>query len=206
MWKWSSRHGGQELRVGSAGVPLALAKDVHRRVVVNREPPRKAWAELELSDEVGRRMTTLLRRHGLPSQKRLIVLSLNYPERTYAEIASAFSTSVDVVEECARLAPAIRHAEPLSTELWEDITEQDVQPQEVAARAGDVRSTWRGNELDEGPVPERVVAGAQGRASLGGSAARAGLRHSPRHQARPPGSQPKKGLLSDAGRRRSRGA
>jgi hypothetical protein len=69
------RLGGNELRVGSGGVPLAVAPVLHRRVVINQEPPRRVWGQLELSEEVGRRMTRLLRRHGLPSGKRLIVLS-----------------------------------------------------------------------------------------------------------------------------------
>jgi hypothetical protein len=195
--------GGNELRVGSSGVPLAVAQDLHRRVVVNREPPRKVWGDLELSEEVGKRMTMLLRRHGLPSSRRLIVLSLGYPERTHAEIAKAFSTTVDVVQECLRMAPALRRSEPLSTELWEDLNEEDVHPQEVAARAGEVRSTWRGNGLDQRPLSQRLAERAQGGAGVGGDAARPWARHGTRGQARPSRPQPQERLVPHSGRSRS---
>lgn len=199
------RLGGNELRVGSAGVPLAVAPALHRRVVINREPPRKVWGDLELSEEVGKRMTMLLRRHGLPSQSRLIVLSLGYPDRTHAEIAKAFAVTVDAVQECSHRAPALRHAEPLSTELWEDLTEEDVHPQEVAARAEEVRSTWRGNGLDERPLSQRFGERSQGGAGVGAGPARPWARHGARGEARPPRSQPSQRLLSDPGRSRSSG-
>lgn len=197
--------GGNELRVGSAGVPLAVAPALHRRAVINQEPPRKVWGDLELSEEVGRRMTTLLKRHGLPSTKRLIVLSLGYPDRTHAEIARAFATTVDFVQECSRTAASLRRSEPLSTELWEDLTESDVQPQEVAARAAEVRNTWRGNGLDERPLSERLGHRTQGGAGVGAGPARPWARHSTRGEARPPRSQPSQRLLSDPGRSRSGG-
>lgn len=192
--------GGNELRVGSAGVPLAVAPELYRRLVINGERPRKVWGDLELSEEVGRRMGALLRRHGLPSTKRLILLSIGYPERTYAEIAAAFRTSVDVVSEIARLGSSIRAAEPLSTELWEDIKEKDVHTAELAARAADVRSTWRGNGLDKGPVSERPGFRPQSGEGVGGAAARPWARYSSRGEARPAGPQSSEGLLPHAGR------
>ena len=198
--------GGSELRVGSAGVPLAVAPALHRRVLINREQPRKVWGDLELSEEVGKRMTMLLRRHGLPSNKRLIVLSLGYPDRTHAEIAKAFSCTVDVVQECERLAAAIRHSEPLSTELWEDLADEDVLPEEAAVRAAEVRRTWRGNGLDQRPLSERLKDSAPSGAGVGGDAARPWARYGSRGEARHARSQPKEGLLSDSGRGRSRAA
>lgn len=193
--------GGNELRVGSAGVPLTQARDLHRRVIINREQPRKVWGDLELSEEVGKRMTMLLRRHGLPSQERLIVLSLGYPERTFAEIASAFSVTVDYVQECESKAATIRRREPLSTELWEDLAEDDVHPHEAASRAADVRNTWRGNGLDQRPLSQRLAERAQGGAGVGGSCERPWARNGSRGEARPSRPQSAKGLLPDARRR-----
>lgn len=192
--------GGSELRVGSAGVPLAVAPALHRRVMINREPPRKVWGDLELSEEVGKRMTMLLRRHGLPSHRRLIVLSLGYPDRTHAEIAKAFSCTVDFVRQCSGMAAAIRHAEPLSTELWEDLADEDVHPEEVAARAAEVRRTWRGNGMDQRPLSERLKDRTPSGAGVGGDAARPWARYGSRGEARHARSQPKEGLLPDAGR------
>jgi hypothetical protein len=198
--------GGQELRVGSAGVPLAVAKILHRRVVINREQPRKVWEDLELSEAVGKRMTRLLKRHGLPSQKRLIVLSLGYPERTHAEIAKAFACTVDVVQACSGQAADLRRAEPLSTELWEDLTEKDVAPQEAAERAAAVRRTWRGNGLDQRPLSERLKDCAPGGAGVGGDATRPWARYGARGKARPARPQPKERLLPNAGRSSGRAA
>lgn len=198
--------GGSELRVGSAGVPLAVAPALHRRVLINREQPRKVWGDLELSEEVGKRMTMLLRRHGLPSHRRLIVLSLGYPDRTHTEIAKAFSCTVDFVQECSGMAAAIRHAEPLSTELWEDLADEDVHPEEMAARAAEVRRTWRGNGLDQRPLSERLKDRTPSGAGVGGGGPRPWARYGSRGEARHARSQPKEGLLPDAGRSRRRAA
>jgi len=187
-------------------VPLAVAPALHRRVMVNREQPRKVWGDLELSEEVGKRMTMLLRRHGLPSNKRLIVLSLGYPDRTHAEIAKAFSCTVDVVQECERMAAAIRHSEPLSTELWEDLAEEDVHPDEMASRAAEVRRTWRGNGLDQRPLSERLKDCAPSGAGVGGDAARPWARYGTRREARNARPQSAKGLLPNSGRGRGRAA
>ena len=157
--------GGEELRTGSAGVPLALAPDLHRTVIVNNQPPKKTAREMGLSVEVAARMVALMRKHGLPSTDRLITLSLGYPDRTYAEIAAAFRVTVDYVNDCVLRLSSIRRAEPLSTELWEDITEKTMSQDEIYARAAAVR---RRNELDKREVPSSPVRRTPGRASLGG--------------------------------------
>lgn len=196
--------GGSELRIGSGGVPLAVAPDLYRRVIVNREPPRKVYGDLELSGDVGKRMLALLRRHRLPSRERLIVLSLGYPERCHADIASAFKVTVDHVLQCEKNASSIRRSEPLSTELWEDITDDDLTQAEIAARAAHVRRT--NDAVVKGEVFERPWSRSQAGEGLGGHDAgrpRAGC--CPRREARPAGSQPQKGFLSDTGCSRSSG-
>lgn len=189
--------GGNELRIGSGGVPLAVAPDLYRRVIVNGEPPRKVYGDLELSGDVGKRMLALLRRHRLPSKERLIVLSLGYPERSHADIASAFRVTVDQVLQCEKNASSIRRNEPLSTELWEDITDDDLTQAEIAARAAHIRRM--NDAVVKGEVLERPWSRAQGREGVGDpSADRARPGRCERREARPAGSQPKEGLLSNA--------
>jgi hypothetical protein len=174
--------GGEELRTGASGVPLAVAEDLHRAVVINRQPPRLTARNLGLADDVALRMLTLIKRHGVPSVERRILLSVGYPERTHAEIAAAFRTTVDHVNEVVLRASSIRRAEPLSTELWEDITEKTMMPDEVYARAAEVR---RLNELDKREVPGGPGRSAPGRESLGGIGPRTRRRRSPRPQGCP---------------------
>lgn len=156
---------GDELRIGSAGVPLALAPDLYRTVVINRQPVKKTARILGLSSDVAMRMVALMKRHGVPSQDRLILLSVGYPDRTYAEIAAAFRVTVDHVNDCVLRMSSIRRAEPLSTELWEDITEQTMPQDEISRRAAEVR---RCNELDKREVPGRPVGRPPRGAHLGG--------------------------------------
>ena len=171
--------GGEELRTGASGVPLALAQDLYRTVVTNRQPPRKTAREMGLSAEVALRMLALMKRHGLPSADRLILLSAGYPERTYAEIAAAFRVTVDHVNDVVLRASSLRRSEPLSTELWEDITEKTMPQSELYARAAEVR---RKNELDKREVPEGSVRRPQGGAVMGGLSPRQRSRRGPREK------------------------
>ncbi len=191
---------GQELRVGSSGVPLSVAPDLHRRAIVNREPPRAVWKDLELSPEVGKKLTALLRRHGCPSRERLIALSLGYPERTHAEIAAAFRCTVDHVADCAHRIASIRRVEPLSTELWEDMDEADILPDEVARRAAEVRAQRSDDGLDQTEIPGSSGQGSQGRAGVGGSTAWRRACPGAWREARLAKPQPTCGLLPHAGR------
>lgn len=168
---------GDELRTGASGVPLAAAVDLHRAVVINRQTLRRASDSLGIATDVSCRMLLLIRRHGMPSTDRLILLSVPYPDRTYADIAAAFKTTVDRVNDVVLRAAAIRRAEPLSTELWEDITETTATPDEIYARAAEVR---RLNELDKREVP----GGAQGRAPCRDSLGELGPRKRVRRGAR----------------------
>lgn len=173
---------GDELRTGASGVPLALAEDLHRAVLINRQQPRKVSEAMGLSEEVALRMLKLMRRHGVPSVNRRILLSVGYPDRTYAEIAAAFRTTVDHVNEVVLRASSLRRAEPLSTELWEDITETTMMPDEVHARAAEVR---RMNELDKREVPGCFGGRTPGREGLGGHGPGQRRRRSPRPQGCP---------------------
>lgn len=156
---------GEELRIGSSGVPLALAPDLYRTVVINRQPVKRTARTMGLSADVAMRMVMLMRRHGVPSTDRLILLSVGYPDRTYAEIAAAFRVTVDHVNDCVLRMSSIRRAEPLSTELWEDITETTMSRDEIARRAAEVR---RWHELDKREVPGRAVGRPLRRANMGG--------------------------------------
>ena len=160
---------GEELRTGALGVPLALAPDLHRMVLVNKEPINRSAMKLGLSRDVARRMVLLMKRHGIPSADRRIVLSLGYPERSHADIAAAFRTTVDHVNNCVLRMSSIRRAEPLSTELWEDITETTMSQDEVSRRAAEVR---RLNELDEREVPDGTGSCAPRREGVGGLGSR----------------------------------
>lgn len=172
--------GGDELRTGASGVPLALAADLYRAVVVNRQQPRKVAKDMGLSVDVSARMLAMMRRHGVPSQDRLILLSVGYPDRTYAEIAAAFRTTVDHVNAVVLRASSLRRSEPLSTELWEDVTEQTVMPDELYARAAEVR---RMNELDQRAIPGGAGRCAPGRESVGGFGPRERSRRGARKEA-----------------------
>lgn len=158
-------HGTDEFGIGCGGVPLRLAAELHRRLVVNREPPMPVYKRLGLTREVGSRIFALVRNHGVPSRDRLIVLSANYPERTTSDIAQAFGMSVQEVEEVLRRVVAIRAAEPLPHELWEDITHDDVWPDELRARAAAVRHR---NELVKRAVLSSAGCRARRRAGVGG--------------------------------------
>jgi hypothetical protein len=195
--------GGEELRTGAAGVPLAIAPDLYRRVIVNGEPPKRTARELGLSADVAIRMLSLMRKHHLPSMERRIVLSLGYPDRTPAEIAAAFRVTVDYVNDCASRMSFIRKAEPLPTELWEDITPKTMTQDEIQARAAAVR---RRNELVKREVPGGPVGRSQGGEGLGGDGEGQRRRRGPRHEARPPRSQSEERLLPHPGRSRLRSA
>lgn len=169
--------GGEELRTGASGVPLALAPDLQRMVIVNRLAPRKVARDLGIAGDVALRILKLLKRHGLPSTDRLILLSIGYPDRTYAEIAAAFHTTVDHVNDVVLRASSLRRAEPLSTERWEDFTDDTITQDELYARAAEVR---RLNELDQREVPCRPVGCAPGREGLGGFGPRQRSRRGPR--------------------------
>ena len=170
---------GEELRTGCSGVPLAVADDLNRRVLVNKEPPRSTARDLGLSVDVATRMLGLLRKHKLPSRDRLILLSIGYPDRTYAEIAAAFRVTVDHVADVASRASSLRRAEPLSTELWEDYTPKTMTQAEIYARAAEVR---RRNELDKRGVPEGAAGCPPCRAGLGGLGPRQRRRRGPRKE------------------------
>ena len=170
---------GEELRIGSSGVPLALAAALHRMAIINKQPPKRTARELGLSVDVALRMIGLLRRHGLPSTDRLILMSVGYPDRTYAEIAAAFRVTVDHVNDVVLRASSLRRAEPLSTELWEDITEKTMTQDELYARAAEVR---RCNELDKREVPGGPEGCPQGRARVGGLSPRLRRRRGARQE------------------------
>ena len=173
---------GDESRTGSAGVPLALASTVHRRVVINRERPRSTARSLGLSVELIGNLVSKLKKNGLPSRDRLILLSSTYPDRTPAEIASAFAVTVDHVHACIANEASLRKEEPLTSELWEDIEEDDLTPCQIASRAAEVR---RRNDLVKASVPW----GPEDRTHCGAPVRRraprewSGLR--PRQEARP---------------------
>lgn len=171
--------GGEELRTGASGVPLALAPDLQRMVIVNRQTPRRVARDLGIAGDVALRILKLLRRHGLPSTDRLILLSVGYPDRTHAEIAAAFRTTVDHVNDVVLRASSLRRAEPLSTERWEDFTDDTMTPDELYARAAEVR---RLNELDQREVSGRPVGCAPGRKGLGGFGQRQRSRRGPRQE------------------------
>ena len=156
---------GEELRTGSSGVPLALAPTFYHRVIKNREGMKRVCLQVGLSKPVALRMSAMLRKNGLPSRDRLIVLSLDYPERTYQHIAAAFGVSVDAVRDCDMRIDRIRRAEPLSSEYWEDITEDDLTQDEIYARAAAVR---RRNDLAKAGLLEGPWRGTPGREALGG--------------------------------------
>lgn len=196
------RNHGEELRTGSAGCPLSVAAVLHRRVIVNKESCKIVRRELSLSEDVCRRMLILLRRHGLPSKERLIVLSLPYPERTFADIASAFSVTVDYVQQCAARAPHIRRKEPLSSELWEDIEDGDPTQSEIQAAARAIRRA--NNALVKEGLPGRSIKRASRREGLGGESQVARPGHSARPQDSTPRPQSEKRLLPDAGLRGGR--
>jgi len=155
---------GEELRTGSSGVPLALAETFYRRVILNREGMKKVAVRLGLSKPVALRLSAMLRKNGLPSQRRLICLSLGYPERTYQQIAEAFGVSEDVVRDCDRRLEKIRRKEPLSSEYWEDIAEDDLTQDEIYSRAEAVR---RRNDLAKAGLFEGPWRGTPGREALG---------------------------------------
>lgn len=156
---------GDESGIGCAAVPLAHAPEIHRRILINKEPAVSVYRRFGLSKEVAARITVLLRRHGLPSRDRLVVLAANYPDRAPVDIARAFNLTVDQVLDILVRTPEIRAAEPLSTEMWEDIDEDDVTPAEIRRRAQEVR---RRNELVKRQVPQGPSRRAQGGAGLGG--------------------------------------
>lgn len=156
---------GDESGIGCAAVPIAHAPEIYRRLLVNKEPASRVYRHFGLSREVAARITALLRRHGLPSRDRLVTLAANYPDRAPVDIAKAFNLTVDQVLDILVRTPEIRAAEPLSTELWEDIADDEVTPAEIRRRAQEVR---RRNELVKRQVPEGPSRRAQGGAGLGG--------------------------------------
>lgn len=154
----NSERGGGELRIGCSGVPLALAPELYRRVMINREPLSKAVRELGLTREVAQRMRTLFKRHRLPSTARLVVLSAGYPDRTAADIAARFSLTVDEVLAILSRADEIRGREPLVSEMWEDITPDDMSQEEIQQRAKEVRQ----QNVDQGKVSGGPRRGPEG--------------------------------------------
>lgn len=189
----------EELRVGSAGVPLAVAPDLYRRVVINREQLKKVCADLELSQEVGKRMAMMLRRHDLPSRDRLICLSIGYPDRSLAEIAAAFNVSVDYVANVSARAADLRREEPLSSELWEDVCEKTPTPEQLAQAAAKVREKWSSDELVQRQVFGSASSGPRSRAGVGGRPTHRGPSSGPRRETNPAFPQPARGFLPDPG-------
>lgn len=188
--------GGEELRTGSAGVPLATADEFYRRVIVNKERPRRVACDMGYSEEVCARMHQMLKRHGLPSADRRILLSIGYPDRTYAEIASAFGVTLEHVNDVVLRADRLRRKEPLSTELWEDVTEDTMMPDEIYARAAEVR---RQNALDQGKVLAFAKDGTPIRAGVRNRVARPWNRCRSWKEGGDAGSQSKEGLLPELG-------
>lgn len=178
---------GEELRTGSAGVPLAVADRLFDLSVRGHRGLVQTATELGLSKGVAIRMAMLLRRHGVPSKERRILLSLGYPERSKADVAAAFGVSVDYVEWCEERAKELRRSEPLSTELWEDITEDEMSPDEIRARAQTVR---RRNELVQAGLSEGPFRGPQGREALGREMSDCRGRRRSRQEAGPARPQP----------------
>jgi len=199
------RRFGEEWRLGS-GVPLALVPEIHRRVLINREPAMMVYDRIGVGPEVGRKITALLRKNRLPSTKRLILLSAGYPERTHEEIASAFGVTVEFVADVCRRAARVRQAEPLTSEYWEEIDADDLMPKDLAARAAAVRDTWRLNGVVEGRLSGSAIQGPPGGTSVGGRTPDRGTRGRSRQEAGAAQSQPAEGSLSNPRRRGPRTA
>lgn len=193
------RQCSEELRIGSSGVPLALAPDLYRKVLINREQLKKACEQLQLSRYVGMRMVKFMRRHGLPSRDRLICLSIGYPDRTFAEIASAFGVSVDYVAQVEARTAELRRAEPLSSELWEDICEDTPTQQQLADAAAKVREKWSSDELVQRQVFGSPAAGPRSRAGVGGQPTHRGPRGGARRETDHSRPQPARGFLPHPG-------
>ena len=155
---------GEELRTGSAGVPLALAPTLYHRVIKKREGLKKVAIEVGLSKPVALRMAAMLRANGLPSTARLICLSLGYPDRRYTDIAQAFGVDEELVRECDLRLESIQRKEPLTSEYWEDMAEDDLTQDEIYSRAAAVR---RRNDLAKAGLLAGPWRGAPGRAALG---------------------------------------
>jgi hypothetical protein len=170
-------------------------------VIINREQLKKVCNDLDLSQEVGKRMAMMLRRHDLPSRDRLICLSIGYPDRSLAEIAAAFGVSVDYVANVSARAADLRREEPLSSELWEDICEKTPTPGQLAIAAEKVREKWSSDELVQRQVHGSLTAGPRSRAGVGGRPSHRGPSSGPRREANPARPQPARGFLPDPGLR-----
>lgn len=169
----------EELRTGCLGVPLSLAQEVYRRCVINRETALQVGPELSLSIEVCRRMACMMKRCGLPTVERLIVLSLGYPDRSPEDVAAAFAVTVEDVLACRDNADQIRSAEPLPSELWEDITRRDMSPAEIQERAEQKKR----HGMEQKRLSGRSRKGPPSRARVGRSATRRGAGVGARRQA-----------------------
>jgi len=176
-----------DFSIGSTGVPLALTSEVHLRVFAKKMPVMKVAKALGISRKVMANMMRLLRDHGLPSVERLVVLSLNYPDRTCEMVANAFEISEQEVWSIANRAEEIRRREPLPSEQWEDIGDDDLSPAEVRYRAELVR---RQHALEQEEVSLSSFASARRRKILGDPSPGGGSGRSPRPEGSQPACQP----------------
>lgn len=174
--------GGEELRTGASGVPLALAHELHNAVAINRRPLKAAARDLGIASPVAARMMALSRRCGVPSLDRRIVLSAGYPDRTPADIAAGFRVTVDRVHQCIANAESIRRAEPLPTEYWEDVDGKTMSMEEIRSRALAVRMR---NEMAKRGLPASTGPGAPRGEGVGGVGPRKRRRRGPRPKAGP---------------------
>lgn len=122
---------------------LACAAEIHRRVLVNREPGRKVASSLGVEKKTLDGVLRILRAyHGVPSDERMAVAAMIVPDVTDADIAAWFGRSEEWAAACRRHARRLRSREqfPLHLEYLDDgYQPEDPSPAEILLQAQQIR-------------------------------------------------------------------
>lgn len=123
---------------------LAFASELHRRVVINKEHPKRVARSLELDHKQVVGVARLLRAVPTLSPERAALIVMRDPGLDDSDIAEIFGRSRQWARVVRERGPEIRVAEPVPERLeWFEGGPQkdDPTPEEISARAAELRRT-----------------------------------------------------------------
>ena len=140
---------GLSRRAGERGAKrsghcLAFFAELHRRVIVNREPIGIVRYKLRMDEGACDGMLKILRHcGGVPSKERIACIAMQDPGFDDQDIADICDESVDWARQCRAQREAIEQREVIPEDLcWFSghITKRDPTPEEIRVRCAEQRA------------------------------------------------------------------
>lgn len=131
-----------------SGHCLAFVEELHRRVLINREPLGVVRGQLGVDDCAAEGILKILRHcAGVPSQERIACIAMQDPGLDDNDVADICEMSVEWARNCRAIRDRIEASEVIPENLcWfaGHITRKDPTPEEIRVRSAEQRAKGHG--------------------------------------------------------------